>query len=278
MLKELTFLWLLIPTLCDAQLVKGRVFDQETKLPVSYVNIGVVNKNVGTVSMEDGSFQLNLTNRNEDDTLRFSSIGYDDKSFLVSNVRKLSIDKMEVMLTHKTILLNEVIVKGKSRSVTILGHRPKTRFTKAGLTSNQLGHEIGTLFNNPDSSVHYLDSVQLNFVECKYDSIFVRLNVYAVTGERTINILPENVLLAMNKKRVLSRPVIDLSRFNLLIENHFLISIEIVKDLGPLGLKFYGVTKAREHTAQYRQTSQGHWQTTTFKGEPFGISILSFVH
>jgi hypothetical protein len=44
----------------DAQSYRGQVFCINNATPVSYANIGVVGKNIGTVSDEDGRFLLPL--------------------------------------------------------------------------------------------------------------------------------------------------------------------------------------------------------------------------
>jgi CarboxypepD_reg-like domain len=276
-MKLLCFSILLVAFSANAQL-KGVVIDAETKKPIPYVNIGIVNKNVGTVSLEDGKFEILLDTKYDSDTIRFSSIGYDELSATVKEFRSPIARNHEVGLKPRTILLNEIVINSKPKKVEALGHVPKSRFTKAGFFFNRLGHEIGTLFENTDASIQYLDSVQLNFVTCEYDSIFIRLNVYSAEGEEIRNILPSNILLGMNRKKVLSRPIIDLSQFNLAIGKKFLVSIEIVKDLGASGLKFYAVLKAEKNSTRYRETSQAKWETASHKEKPIGISMLAFVH
>jgi hypothetical protein len=100
------FIFLLAPLVSIAQLIKGRVLDHETKLPLPYINIGVVNRNSGTVSMEDGTFTINLTEKKGTDTVRFSSIGYRPQTFLVEEMRNSPIT--EFHLLPQTTLLNEV--------------------------------------------------------------------------------------------------------------------------------------------------------------------------
>lgn len=256
--------------------LKGIVVDAENKEPIPYVNIGIVNKNIGTVSLADGTFEIVLDSKYDNDILRCSSIGYSEYSLTVKEFRALITQNDQIRLTPKTTLLHEVFISSTQKRAETIGHLPKSRFTKAGFFFNRLGHEIGTLFEN--TSAQSLDSVQLNFVTCEYDSVFIRLNVYSMEGENVKNILPTNVLLGMARKKVLSRPVIDLSQFNLSIGRKFLVSIEIVKHLGASGLKFYAVLKAEKNITLYRTTSQARWETALHKEKPIGISVLAFVH
>jgi CarboxypepD_reg-like domain len=262
-----------------AQTVQGFVLDQETQQPVPYVNIGIVNKNVGTVSSENGAFEIRIDAKYDTDSIRFSCIGYDSRTFQIEDFRKRFLsDKITIRLIPKAIALQEVIVTSESKKRIILGRAPKSKFTKAGFFYNRLGHEIGTLFESENSSPKYLDSVQLNFVNCNYDSIFLRLNVYSIDGERVENILPQNVFINLTKKKALANPMINLTSHNLLVGKKYLVSIEIVKDLGELGLKFYAALKVDRFPTLYRGTSQDKWETVYHKSKPVGISIMTYSH
>jgi hypothetical protein len=46
------------------------------KSPVEYVNIGIVNKNIGTISNNNGEFVLAIPAEFENDSVRFSMVGY----------------------------------------------------------------------------------------------------------------------------------------------------------------------------------------------------------
>ena len=54
----------------------GTVISSNLKDPLSYVNIGVLNKDIGTVSNEKGKFELELKEEFLKDSLTFSIIGY----------------------------------------------------------------------------------------------------------------------------------------------------------------------------------------------------------
>lgn len=255
-----------------------RIIDAETGLPVPYVNIGVVAKGIGTVSAENGTLNLDVSQIDKDQIIRFSSIGYEPIEITVAGFAVLQAQQHSFAMTPRTTLLQEIEVRPEKIEQYQLGHLPGRRSTNAGFVTNRLGHEVGTLFHN-NSGAQYLDSVQLNFAICEYDSVLVRLNIYSAESDSFENILPENILLAWSKKKVLSRPVVDLTRFNLPIGKEFLVSIEIVKDMGPGKLWFYAKLNINENSTRYRSTSQSIWQTGYDKKKrPFGISIFAFVH
>src|SRR5690606_40313860 len=68
----------------SAQTISGQVTDQETGEALEFVNVGVLNRNIGTVTDEQGNFSLPLSPKNDADTLRISLIGYEPASFVRS--------------------------------------------------------------------------------------------------------------------------------------------------------------------------------------------------
>jgi pimeloyl-ACP methyl ester carboxylesterase len=56
--------------------LRGVIRDEKSNLPLPYVNIGILNKDVGTTSNIKGEFELLLTESNANDTLRVSRVGY----------------------------------------------------------------------------------------------------------------------------------------------------------------------------------------------------------
>jgi hypothetical protein len=48
--------------------LKGIVLDQDN-LPITYVSIGIINKNIGTTSTEEGTFNFIVTNKEINDNL-----------------------------------------------------------------------------------------------------------------------------------------------------------------------------------------------------------------
>lgn len=264
----------------DAQNIRGTVVETGSKNPIPYVNIGILNQGMGTVSNLNGEFEFDVSKSSSDDSIKFSSIGYLSKQFSISDFKNQfgSTRCKEISLIPHVIVLQEVTVTSKPRSPLKFGHPPKSRFTKAGFMVNRLGHEIGTLFERDESSLLMLDSVRLNFVSCTYDSLFLRLNVYDVQGNEVINILPENVFVHISKKEALAKPIINLSPYQLTVGKKYLIAIELVKDLGELGLKFYASLKVDQYPTLYRATSHARWEKAMHQGKPIGISIIAFAH
>ncbi len=89
--------------------LKGRVLDKDTKVPLRYANIYVLHKNTGTVSNEKGEFLLNIAGLEKGDTVRFRYIGYQPVWLTVGQLDTLRM----VYMKEKIFNLSETVVYGK---------------------------------------------------------------------------------------------------------------------------------------------------------------------
>lgn len=104
---------LLFSQLSFAQ-ISGTVKDSKTKVGISYVNIGVENKEIGVSANENGEFFFNEVKQS--DVLIFSAVGY--KTLIL----KLSEIKGDVFLEEIILYLKELAVSPrKGRKITKIG-------------------------------------------------------------------------------------------------------------------------------------------------------------
>ena len=99
------FILLFLFTISANAQIKGVVRDSITKEPIAYVSILVENKEIGTTSALDGSFEIN-SKLETNDNLLFSIIGYEIKKVKVSVCS-------DVELVSKSIVIKEVFIKSK---------------------------------------------------------------------------------------------------------------------------------------------------------------------
>jgi hypothetical protein len=85
--------------------IKGVVRDSITKEPIAYVSILVENKEIGTTTALDGSFEIN-SKLETNDNLLFSIIGYGISKVKISNCSN-------VLLVSKSITIQEVKIKSQ---------------------------------------------------------------------------------------------------------------------------------------------------------------------
>ena len=87
--------------------LKGIILDQDN-LPVPYASIGIINKNIGTTSTEEGTFNFIVTNKEKVDYLEISSIGYQTFKITVNDF--LSRKNKTIILKEKTTELSEISI------------------------------------------------------------------------------------------------------------------------------------------------------------------------
>ena len=87
--------------------LKGIILDQD-KLPVPYASIGIISKNIGTTSTEEGTFNFIVTNKEKVDYLEISSIGYQTFKITVNDF--LSRKNKTIILKEKTTELSEISI------------------------------------------------------------------------------------------------------------------------------------------------------------------------
>ncbi len=260
-LITIIIIFLLNINLAIGQVISGVVINEKNGETIEYANIGIVGRNIGTVSDYQGKFTIDINSQFDNDTLLVSSIGYFPKEIKVSELRN---ENIKVALKEKVYEIKPVVVKPKIYKQKTLGVTTRFRRIIAGFKDNLLGYEMGIMMKVKKSA--RIKSVNLNLSVCAYDSLFYRLNIYKVTGPLMFeNILESPIYLNLAKDEVKETVRVNLEKYNLVMEGDFLVTIEHVKDLGNGRLYFCAGLKERTY---YRKTSHGEWKTA-----PVGISI-----
>lgn len=255
-------IFLFVSKVVFSQVFQGSTLNHSDKKPISYVNIGVFGKNIGTVSEENGKFKLSLSGTSHSDTVKISCIGFKSKLLLVNSIIDKNIN--EVFLEENKIELPPLTVNPRNYKLKKLGVDTRTKSIQVGFGENLLGKEIGVLIKNKKTAI--LESIFMNFAECTYDSIFFRINVYEYKSKNEIdNTLNKPIYLSLSKKEAINRVEIDVKKYNILVSGDFLVSIEHIKDLGVGKLLFSSKFGSRSFG---RSTSQSEWGSA-----PIRVSI-----
>ena len=237
--------------------VIGQVIDAVTKEPLPYVNIGLLNKNIGTVSDETGYFELEVnTEQNSRDTLRFSMIGFETKSYTLNDF--INQNEIEVYLTEKSTALDEVILSSKRKNyqTKILGNKTTSKALYAAFTSNKLGNEMGFIVRARKHPM-ILKKFNISLVENDYGPIKFRLNIYDVlNGLPNKTLLKDNIFIETEESSGIVS--LDLTPYEIILDQDFFIAIEWIEDLGPGKLYFSGGFFGAPLFA--REVSQGTWE------------------
>lgn len=84
------------------------VLSESTREPVIYASVGVINRNLGTVTDTLGRFSLRIPPEFVNDSIRISSIGYVAKTFAVKDINSRP---DTILLADDVMMLSEVVVK-----------------------------------------------------------------------------------------------------------------------------------------------------------------------
>ncbi len=158
--------------------IYGEVRDVENNKPLPYVNIGFKNKKIGTLSNENGVFQLKLNYSNLKDTLFFYCSGYQRKGLLLNNEDSLLV----VFLSSKVNNLPEVKAQVNGKWVKskqgIERHFPGVY----GIAENDSIDdivELGIAVGNKNDEISKLIKINLYLQVFKKDTCRFRINFYA---------------------------------------------------------------------------------------------------
>lgn len=245
---------LFIPEVIFSQSQKGKVFSRETNSGLGFVNIGIIGKNIGTVSDESGNFTITIGDAYDIDTLRFSMIGYESKSFLVGYFKEKS--TKDVYLDPISYKLQEVkVIYHKPREIT-LGTPVFSNDLRSGFAYNDLGSELGikVQIKRPVK----LKDINLNVATCTYDSVTFRLNIYETFNQIEYkNILTKPIYISFTKDKINKVITFDLREYSIIIEGDVLVALELYRDLGEGRLLFR--TKYFTGTTYHKKSSEGKW-------------------
>jgi hypothetical protein len=253
--------------------VTALVVNAQTHEPLAYVNVGVVGRDIGTVTDESGRFTLDLNKEFDNDTLRFSMIGFAPHAALVSDYRALFAKGNGLVALDPTVYqLHNVNVRPHAYKEKIIGNRTTTRSAAAGFASNDLGCEAGVRVKVKKNKPVYLKQFSASVASNIYDTIYFRINVYELDndGMPTRNAMFHNVVIKSTVKSGVLQ--VDLTPYNVVLEDDAVVTLEWLKDLG--GTKgLYFSAQFFNGPIYYRKTSQGKWNTAGGAGLGFWLTV-----
>ncbi len=164
---------------------KGKVIDKEEKDALSYSNIFVFRKNIGTVSNNDGEFVLKIPESMSGDTIVVSCLGYRQQLFPVSQ------------LTDKdyTISLEPNSVQLKEIRVTVVNPEEIVSKILAKISINYSREtEMMTSFYREvlKQDNKYIDVAEalIDIRKAAYDNVFTQDKVKVIRGRKNENVKP----------------------------------------------------------------------------------------
>ena len=212
--------------------VKGRILHASTGEPLAFANIGVYDKNLGTLSDPDGSFEIVLPPSSTIDTLLVSSIGFETEKIPIGKLLNIS-KPISIKLLEATTMLDQVEIRGKklAKRVERLGWMGG-RDGILPLDTIMGGGVVALLVESP-SIPFRIEKLQVRLMYNSKDTLKFRLHVYefdSITQRPGKDLLQEEIFLNETKKFGWVR--FDLNEHKILIDKKKIcVGFEWIEDL-----------------------------------------------
>ncbi|AUS06521.1 carboxypeptidase-like regulatory domain-containing protein [Pseudotamlana carrageenivorans] len=257
--------------------ITGKVTDS-LNIPLQYVNIGVINKYVGTVTNGKGIFKFNIDNSMANDTLRISSLGYETKDLLIKNI--ISNSKINVVLNNYTEELEEIILSSNKNSKLYIKGKKKSRsknevfFSIPKAKNQNLGAEIGRKFSLGKKKASTLNKYKFFIKNNNFEKIIFRIKLYTIKDNLPHkNINKENIFVEVKNKSS-GWINVDLTDYDINIKENIIITVEWIEgseDGNKLSLPMLIPSFSSVH--YYKYGSQSKWKKYKMISTPM---ILEF--
>jgi hypothetical protein len=239
-------LFLLLNLEFYGQTLTGKVLSTSNNEPLIYASIGVIGTSLGTITNEEGYFNLGINGLPLNSQVRFSMVGFRSKTF---TIEELSNKDNTLRLECEIYKLPEIIVNPswKTRKVGTTSFTFRGGVCGWGGTQTGKGWEIGTRIELGDLPVR-LKSLHIRINNQSYDSTLFRLHIRNVVENMPLNeLLNNNILISLNKETGWIE--IDLSKYKLVFAGDIAISLEWIKIVGMDSNKFITVNGEKKLTA-----------------------------
>lgn len=260
----------------NAQTLKGTLKDAASGEGLPFVNLGLLNKNIGTVSDDNGVFAMAVPKINVSDTVRISAIGYATKNIALADFQKQLLENPIVLLEEEATQLDELVITyEKPEEVVmkedIMGNKTRSQRTSVGFTSNKLGNEIGMIMKLSVSPIQ-LKTFTASLTSMNNPKLKMRLNFYSVKdGLPDKLIIKENIIVTPPRNGTVME--VDLTPYNIVVESHFFVSLEWIES-SKKPITFSADFSETAMPMILRATSQGNWETADDYGVGFTVTGL----
>ncbi|MDX9769971.1 MAG: carboxypeptidase-like regulatory domain-containing protein [Tenuifilaceae bacterium] len=89
-------------------MLRGRVLDSQTLKPISYVTVGIPEMGLGSITNQEGFFQLKIPLKQDPRTISLMHLGYKTRKF---PVELLAAEPIDIFLEADVISIQEVIIR-----------------------------------------------------------------------------------------------------------------------------------------------------------------------
>ena len=211
----------------NAQILNGKVYSQETKLPIPYARIGLEKSEFGVIADENGSFSIDLSNKDKKQIIRIEVGGYEPYTISVGNF--LNENNSTFYLSDKVVNIEQIVITPKKFVAKNWGINAKTKSIQfiynPEKNQQDISKELALPFDTKKRAK--IEKIKINIAYFEADRpVFVRYNVY---DENWNSILGEDLSILMNPKDIKNNEFsFDISEKNIWVKNKFYVSFQIL--------------------------------------------------
>jgi hypothetical protein len=201
--------------------------------PLAYVNIGIYNKQIGTVTSSKGDFSINNINDSIlKDSLIFSFIGYKTKKILVKNL--VTKKESKIILKNQIQELDEVLVIANSTKDFTKGRRKSKSlysifFAAPESNYSYLGTEIGRKFSIGSKKSSFLKEFKFFIKENNFSKAKFRLTIYTINNKTPHKIVNSENIYMECKNNFTGWLSIDLVNYKLNAREDVIITVAFIE-------------------------------------------------
>lgn len=256
----LTITFILINSSSFGQfIISGKLKNKQNEA-IPYANIGIKRGKVGTVSMDDGRFNISIPDSLSNDSLTFSSIGFKDKSYLISSIKNKT--NLDIVLDGKIISLTEVRItnkKLKEYKLGITGRTPMTSIPTKSYQKNDIMEQARLIHLKKPARIL---NANIYVISESLKDVSIRLNFYSLE-----NSLPGKRLI---EKSIIRNATINKGWFSIdlkdeaiYLDKDFVVAFEYLPSAQ--NLIVFGA-KLGASDSFLRNSSQGIWKKNVLGG------------
>jgi hypothetical protein len=198
--------------------ISGIITDSESEEPLPYATIGIMSKGKGTVTNNNGEFELKVTNDCLDDSLSVSFLGYFDRQI---PVRQAIDNNFNIKMMREYISIPEIIIHNQApqeilrKAYNSISHNYGT--TPAGLT----GFYRETVMKKSELQV-YSEAI-LQIYKSAYSSTILNDQIKVIKSRKIENIGRKDTLTVRLKAGLNSCLLLDGARntFDFLLPENY---------------------------------------------------------
>lgn len=243
------------------------VISESTGEPIIYASVGVINRNIGTVTDTLGNFTLKIPPELINDSIRISSVGYVPKTFAIRDIKNIP---DTITLADDNILLGEVVVKPQTIKSKVAGRKASGGFIYINVEGYKAaGQGLATPLKVKNRA--WLKNIGFTIITTPIKPLSrmkFRVNIYRKEDDRYVlqNIKP--IYFDYDKSKLVNGLFQYIFPDEIMLEKgDYYVELEFLENF--TNEYFYMKSKPLTGKTRFRYASQSEWETL-----PFGAPIF----